>query len=390
MALSNRTLGVLALLAAGSAIAAFAPPIGPARQRAILERRVYQGMSAERASVRALTDSLNRLKLRVGASHLQDEIDAALGSYPAGHVPAVIVLGGGLAAGKRASAERLLDSLSLRSDAGMPVRVVLVDAQSRGLTRWFSFTLLPQHDRSAGCTVVHAVFPEDTAEAGRSMGWLSMPWGGTEGPCWFLARFGLPGPEVRAWLDSRYWDMAGAVPPTPWPLLREDEVKGRVDAARRMGGDMHGAFTGGSVMLQGCAHDRPDLCEAALLSPLRSGVLPPGIAASFSLTHFARPERDWQFGFPPEASWSVLSRMVDDLGPARFTAFWTSRGPVAESFQAASGVSLGTWYREQLRRELRQADVEDAGEGPYWPSTVVFFVLALAIVILQAERRQLH
>jgi len=82
--------------------------------------------------------------------------------------------------------------------------------------------------------------------------------------------------------------------------------------------------------------------------------------------------------------------MVEDLGPARFAAFWTSRGPVAESFQAASGMSLGLWYREQLRRELRQAEVEDAGEGPYWPSTMVFFVLALAIVILLAERRQVR
>ena len=103
--------------------------------------------------------------------------------------------------------------------------------------------------------------------------------------------------------------------------------RGRWDPVRRMGGDMHGAFTGGSVMLQGCAHDRPDLCESALLSPLRSGVLPPGITASYSLAHYARVGTDWQFGFPPEASWSLLSRMVEDLGPARFAAFWTSRGP---------------------------------------------------------------
>jgi hypothetical protein len=391
MALSNRTLGILALVAAASAFLVFGPPIGPARQRAILERRLYQAATGERAEVRALTDSVNRLKLRLGVSHLRDEVDSAIGSYAPGHVPEVLVLGGGLAAAKRARAERLLDSLSLRPQPVMPVRVVLVDAQSRKLTRWASFTLLPQHDLHAGCTIVHPVFPGDTAsDAERAKGWLTMPWAGTEGPCWFLARFGLPGPAVRAWLDSRYWDVAGAVPPTPWPLLREDEIHGRVDLGRRMTGDMHGAFTGGSVLLQGCAHGRPDLCEATLLGPLRSGMLPPGIASSFSLAHFARPPADGQSGLPPEASWSVLSRMLEDLGPARFAAFWTSRGPVAESFQAASGESLGQWYREQLRRELRQAEVEDAGEGAYWPSTIVFLVLALAMSLLQAERRQLR
>jgi len=387
MALNNRALGVLALLAAGSAFAAF----GLDYLDMLVGRRHWLQVTAERVEIRTLTDSVNRLKLRMAASHLQEELDSALGSYPAGHVPDVVVLGDGLAAGKRSSAERLLDSLSLRSDAGMPVRVVLVDAQSRGLTRWLSVALLPQHDRSAGCTIVRVVFPEDTTtDADRAMGWLSMPWDGTEGPCWFLAKFGLPGPKVREWLDSRYWDVAGAVPPTLWPLLREDEIKGRVDPVRRVAGDMHGAFTGGSVMLQGCAHQRADLCETALLGPLRSGVLPPGIAAGYSLAYYARATGDLQFGFPPEASWSVLSRMVEDLGPARFAAFWTSRGPVAESFQAASGMSLGLWYREQLRRELRQAEVEDAGEGPYWPSTMVFFVLALAIVILLAERRQVR
>jgi hypothetical protein len=384
MALSNRTLGALALLAAGSAFAAFGPPI-----TVVGARRLFLKPSAERMEVRALTDSLNRLKLRVGASQLREEVDSVLDSYPAGHIPDVVVLGGGLAAEKRASAERLLDSLSLRSEASMPVRIVLVEAQSRRLTRWDSFTLLPQHDLKSGCTVVHVVFPWDTTtETGQAMGRLSMEWDGTDGPCWFLARFGPPGPEVREWLDSRYWDVAGAIPPTPLPILREDETEGSVDPVRRMAGDMHGAFTGSSVTLQGCAHDRPDLCEQALLSPLRGGVLPPGIAASHSLAHFARAPGDLQFGFPPEASWSVLSRMVEDLGPTKFAAFWTSRVPVAEAFQAAAGTSLGQWYREQLRRELRQADVEDAGEGPYWPSTIVFFVLALAMSLLQAERRQ--
>jgi hypothetical protein len=383
MAVSNRALGVLAVLAAGSAFAAFAPPIGPAA------RRPFPPVSAERAAVRALADSLSRLRRRIGALQLQKEVDSALGSYPAGRVPEVVVLGGGLAAAKRASAERLLDSLSLRSDSGMPVRVVLVEARSGRRTSWDSFTLLPQHDLREGCTVVRVVFPWDTIADGAT-GSNYMPWAGTEGPCWFLARFGPPGPAVRAWLDSRYWDVAGAVPPTRWSLLRQEEIKGRVDPVRRMGGDMHGAFTGGSVLLQGCAHDRPDLCETALFSPLRGGMLPPGVAASHSLASYARVLADWQFDLSANASWSLLARMVEDLGPERFAAFWTSRGPVAESFQAASGVSLGTWYREQLRRELRQADVEDAGEGPYWPSTVVFFVLALTIVILQAERRQIH
>jgi hypothetical protein len=80
---------------------------------------------------------------------------------------------------------------------------------------------------------------------------------------------------VREWLGSRYWDVESAVPPTPWTLLRADEIMGRMDRVPRTAGDMDGAFTEGLALLRECAHDHPDLCEMALLSPLSSGLRPP-------------------------------------------------------------------------------------------------------------------
>ena len=118
MALSNRTLGVLALLAAVSAFSAFAPSFGPESRRGVLlERGLYVPASGERVAVRALGDSLNRLKLRLGASQLRQEVDSALRSHPAGHIPDVVVLGGGLAA----SSARARSACSIPCPSG-PIR----------------------------------------------------------------------------------------------------------------------------------------------------------------------------------------------------------------------------------------------------------------------------
>ena len=93
---------------------------------------------------------------------------------------------------------------------------------------------------------------------------------------------------------------------------------------------------------------------------------------------------------PRYATTSLLASMVDDLGPTRFAEFWTSTAPVAESFAATAGMSLGEWYRLQLRRQLKDAGYPDPRRTLFWPSAVGILALALGGSLWHAKRRQVQ
>jgi hypothetical protein len=82
--------------------------------------------------------------------------------------------------------------------------------------------------------------------------------------------------------------------------------------------------------------------------------------------------------------------MVDDLGPDRFAEFWTSSAPVSEAFKAAAGMSLGDWYRIQLRRQMAAAGVSEPQEATFWPSALGILALALGSVLWLTGRRQVR
>jgi len=387
MEVSKRAVAVLAVLAAGSLFVAFLrggnrPPLPVGEEEA-----------PNRRAIRALSDSVARLALRLRAEGARTRVDSAIAMFPAGRAPQVLVLGDSAPARLAAAARKELETGGFPSDRGVAVRLALLEGPQTtpippGVLR--SFTLLPGLSGSGNCTAVRVVIPTDARSIEDTVGMLQLRWGGALGPCWYLATFGAPGRGVRAWLDSRYWDVAAATPPRVRVAYPRDETQVSADPLLRMAGDVLGVFSRGSATLEGCVGNRPELCEGAFLSPLPPGLLPPGIVASEQLLAAAHVPTDWLLGLPSSASRSLLAMMVEDLGRDRFAAFWASEAPVAEAFQAAAGESLGKWYQGQLRRELREAGFPGLGHPIVWPSAIGLLVLALGAALWGAERRQVR
>jgi hypothetical protein len=387
MEVSKRTLGVLVVVALGVAVARTALPRGPAKPPG------QWGRTPERKAEAALRDSVGRLARLVLTDATRDRVDSALSAYPADRVPKVVVIGDGKAAVVAARAPALLDSLGFPSRPMVPVRMALLQAPLSlyhlGVLK--NFTILPTPAGPSSCTSVRVVFPGEEDDADQRWGTQRRSWVGSLGPCWYLATFGPPGPGVRQWLDARYWDVARDVPPHREPEPLSEDALGPSNIFLRILGAIPSNFAGGSATLERCATTRPELCEVGLLnSPYFPGHLPAGIVENEWAIAFTGRPYSWLTELPSWAAQSVLATMVDDLGPAKFTAFWTSQAPVAEAFESAAGMRIGKWFGERLQRRLREAGVPDAGRKPSWPSVVGLLGLALGATLWGAQRRQVR
>lgn len=398
MAVSNRVLGIMAALAVGLACWSLF-------DEASAVIRYQRWSAAEQRSVVALRDSAYRLGLLVRTGAVRDRVDSALKSYPPGEAPHVIVIGDGAPAAA-ALAESLFATLPAPSDAEDAIRLAIVEVPSP--VRWptgmiTSFALLPTTPADDGCTVVRIAVSKDSV-LGRfeARYWREAPFEGAAGPCWFLARFGAPGPHLRHWLDARYWDVAGSIPPNTRRLVYDENNLGDAGVFERLFGNVASKFYGESVTLEGCAGRRPELCEASLLgSPYPPGLLPAGVVGNSYFNSYilfrgeGSPSTFYavtgsMLGVPRAASEALLAMMVDDLGPERFAEFWASRLPVSEAFEAAAGMSLGDWYRSQLRRQMAEAGLPPPREATFWPSALGILALALGGSLLLSGRRQVR
>jgi hypothetical protein len=387
MAVSNRVLG---LLAATVACLALWSLLGPTPGLDRTPRR----SGPERAAEQALRDSAVRLGRQVGTAVLLDRVDSALRSHPAGADQAVITLGTNTAAAR--VAESLYTSIPRRVDPAVPTRLVLLDwPAEKGLPlgTLTSFAVLPGTKADERCTVLHTSSPGDTIlDRYYAEDWRRLPWNGAVGACWYLSEFGLPGPGIRAWLDARYWDVAGGIPPYRLFFESRDDAPEPSGMLNRVFGDLRELFYTESVALEACADRRPEVCEAAFLqTPYPPGQFPAGVVGSWRvLMYSGQGSGAWMFEMPRRATASLLALMVDDLGPTRFAQFWTSNAPVGEAFASASGMSLGEWYRLQLRRELKDAGYPDPRRIPFWPSAIGILALTLGGSLWHAKRRQVR
>lgn len=387
MEVSKRALGLLATMA-------IVLTIGLVARDSAARKPRLQARSPERIAASALADSVARLGLRVRTSEARELVEAALAQSRLGPASRVMVLGGGLADTLARLTEDLVAGLNLPSDTHLPVRLVILEAPPQ----WpaprayvHTFTLLPDSARGTGCTAVRIVWADAIESPAERIGWQRLPWRGAVGPCWYLANFGLPGPAVRAWLDARYWDVAGAIPPRARNQGLESEAAAVPSWLYRALGEVGGGYRGGSAILESCASDKPVLCEFALLgSPYLAGLLPDGIVGTERLNVYSRQSYDWLTNVPPWISRELLSMMVEDLGPARFAAFWTSRASVPDAFEAAAGMPFAEWFRKQLRREMSQAGIIPPGERVSWPSAIGILALALGGSLWHARRRQVR
>ncbi|HMU60653.1 MAG TPA: hypothetical protein PKA66_02635 [Gemmatimonadales bacterium] len=398
MAVSNRHLGILA----GLAVVLACWSLFDVESTGIVARR----WTAEEDNHRmALRDSAYRLGLQVRTALVRDQVDSALKSYLPGQTPPVIVIGDE-APTAAALAESLFATLPAPSEAEHAMRLVIVEKKSPN--RWpagtiTSFALLPSTPADGGCTVVRIAASKDSALSGfEARYWRDAPFEGAAGPCWFLARFGEPGPQVRKWLDSRYWDVAGSIPPNDRRLVYGEDDLRDAGVFERLFGSVATKFYGESATLEGCAGRRPELCEASFLaSPYPAGLLPEGVAGNNRFNGYMLFRNEGSpfafyavtgsmLGVPRAASEALLAMMLDDLGPARFAEFWTSPAPVAEAFESVAGMSLGDWYRIQLRHQMAAAGVPEPREATFWPSALGILALALGGSLLLGARRQVR
>lgn len=387
MAVSNRVLG---FLTAAVACLALWSLLGPTPGL----DRTPRPSSPELAAEQALRDSVIRLGRHVGTAAVLDRVDSAVKSQPAGADQAVITLGTQTAAMR--VAESLFVSVPRRTDPAVPTRLVLLEwPPGEWLPRGTltSFTVLPGAEAGGWCTVVHTPSPGDTVlNRFWAEDWRRLPWNGAVGACWYLSEFGMPGPGIRAWLDSRYWDVAGGIPPyRRFFASREDDPE-RGGVLNRVFGDLRGLFYRESVALAACADRRPELCEAGFLqTPYPPGQFPAGVVGGWRFLGYAgQGNGAWMFEMPRYVTGALLALMVDDLGPTRFAEFWTSTAPVAEAFAATAGMSLGEWYGLELRRQLKDAGYPDPRRAPYWPSALGILALALGASLWHATRRQVR
>jgi hypothetical protein len=231
-------------------------------------------------------------------------------------------------------------------------------------------------------------------------------------PCTFFAAFGVPGPEVGAWLaktgylpiQSADWltrPKGFASGEGPWERWYPDNTaKGlnfsplliRVLGSLDFTSLITPPYEFGDAGLA-CVVGRTAACTHVVLG---YAVRP---LAGFP-TDLVPRDHQPSIGAVPLATVrppvpSLVSAMVLDHDRASFQKFWTSSHPVEEAFQGAFGESLGGWTARWAQREWRASfrakfGGPDIALGvtlkPVWPLLVVAWG-AVALVIAATVAR---
>ena len=286
MEVSKRALGLLATMAI--VLTAWLVARDSASGNPQLRAR-----SRERIAAIALADSVSRLGRLVRAREVRSLVEASIERQPQLEHASVLVIGGGLADTLAPLTDSLLATLELPAAAHVPLRLVLVEAPRQWPAHRayvHTFTLLPDSTQDSSCTAVRVVWADRIEAEEERLDWQRLPWHGAVGPCWYLAQFGMPGPAIRTWLDARYWDVAGVVPPHARREAFRSSLEYSPGLIGRLLGDLGSGYFGGSATLVSCASDRPSLCEAALLdSPYRVGAASGGNCRGRILAEGLRP-----------------------------------------------------------------------------------------------------
>lgn len=375
MQVSKRTLSGLAIAAAVVGLAWFLRGT-----RSGQEVQAWRVDRQARAAETALVDSARRLGRVVRTEQVWLMADSALRTTDA----AVVVVGSGASSAIQAT-ESLLRLVPEAPEPRVPTRFVLFERAAitdplTGLP--WAFAKLPAPDLAGPCVAVRVVFPRDSIVSRWDRDhFRQSPWEGAIGPCWYLARFGPPGPQIRRWLDARYWDVAAAIPPLGLqPFVEEGHSGGWFDAV--LLGELD-RLSAELSLREGCPFGQPLKCEARLLgSPYRAGTMPANVVGGLGVGP--------SFSFRSSNGPSLLALMLQELGPERFRLFWQSDRPVLEAFQQATGASLGEWYIAQMRRQLQVAGYPVPPGDPSWPAVLGILALALAGIAWHAERRQVR
>jgi hypothetical protein len=153
------------------------------------------------------------------------------------------------------------------------------------------------------------------------------------GPCFYWARYGVPGARMQQWLRESGYRFAE---------LRQ--VRRNASDAQPVRRRIFGRrdWSGRSLLAEACLSGDEQACVRALMvqqSILRYVQLPPDAPAVYERPMY----RDVPFG---EADRALLAELERAFGPERFAEFWRSNEPLDAAFSDAFVVSLGDWVHE--------------------------------------------
>jgi hypothetical protein len=152
------------------------------------------------------------------------------------------------------------------------------------------------------------------------------------GPCAFLARFGVPGPGIDAWLRTRSYVLAAH---PRWSTLRGTTQDPGM--AWRLANHPPSSLTPWLTLSPealGCVIGYTARCVGTLAGDSASERTPPGDLIIMQ----RRRDRHWG-----ALSTSYLSDLATALGPQRFEQFWRSALDPDAALRAVAGVPLDRW-----------------------------------------------
>ncbi len=180
---------------------------------------------------------------------------------------------------------------------------------------------------------------------------LRSPLGTDLGACRLYAKYGRPGPEVNAWLETGGLGLAydaSVTPPTNTLLGPKATLP--LSFGRNRPYSEH-------VVVARCLAEDRTACRQAVLDPqvlaARSSADrgdPAWLAANTPISHVADPHGAMT-SFRQRSA-SMLADVEAEFGSEAFARFWRSSEPVPEAFQEAFGVELGDWVLGWADREI--------------------------------------
>ena len=350
----------------------------------------------------------DRASMIAGRLHFLRLIDSAGVHGSAGaNIPAVRVM---LDTGIPAEYRSVLDSLGWRSMSRVPAAgvtgidiVFLYDTlqvlRGTGLPRRYGahFDYVLPSRAGERCTVVARIgFQYATKRKIASLFRSDAAVETLAGPCAYYRAFGMPGPQVDAWLRARGWSFAGGGSWTQRSATADllEDWNWRYQSLLTAVLGLHTSLPFFSAMrIEGvqCAAGQLDVCDHAIRTgPWRGGpVFWNGniLYDSYPSLNASRYYASYRTFGHREAA--LLADMVRTLGLERFARFWTSVEPVPLAFQQAAGESLGGWTARWIVDQYGAVPPRGAGVNAWGGvMSLLFIVLSLGIALRVSAKRQ--
>lgn len=238
-----------------------------------------------------------------------------------------------------------------------------------------AFYALPDSLAPATC-VAMVLAPSSRTHAPEELRTMARSW---FGPCAYYARFGVPAPRVRRWLEVRGLDVA-RIPEWTREGGRRPPLPGFV--SNGPGGDWYWwSLYRMPPSSSGCLAGRAGRCREAVAF---------GDDGSGPATATLVPQLDQQWRLDQQylaGGERFLGAVVREVGARRFQEFWRTTLPVDSALTLALGRPVGEWTAQW---ERSVAAAPRFGPGPRWYEGGVALLLIAAAVIVVGKNVRLR